>query len=173
MTRMITAKEATRLIAQGAVLIDIREADEHRRERIAGALNCPLSSLGQAPLTSEAVIFHCASGARTQSCVSRLAEFADGRYWSVLEGGLAGWKKAGLPITKSDRAPIELQRQVMIVAGSLVLLGALLATLVWPIFIAIPIFVGGGLLFAGLSGFCGMARILMKAPWNRAEPHGG
>ena len=82
-------------------------------------------------------------------------------------------EKAGLPITKSDRAPIELQRQVMIVAGSLVLLGALLATLVWPIFIAIPIFVGGGLLFAGLSGFCGMARILMKAPWNRAEPHGG
>lgn len=173
MTRMITADEATRLIAQGVVLIDIREADEHRRERIAGALNFPLSSLGAAPLKSEAVIFHCASGARTQSCANRLAEFAEGRSWSVLEGGLAGWKKAGLPVTKSDKAPIELQRQVMIVAGLLVLLGALLSVLVSSSFIAIPMFVGAGLLFAGVSGFCGMARLLMKAPWNRVEPLGG
>ncbi len=173
MTRTISAEEVTRQVAAGAVLIDIREADEHRRERIAGAVNCPLSSLGQAPLTSEAVIFHCASGARTQSSYNRLAEFAEGRDWSILEGGLAGWKKSGLAVAKTDKAPIELQRQVMIVAGSLVLIGTFLAALVSPGFIAIPMFVGAGLLFAGVSGFCGMARLLMNAPWNRVEPLGG
>lgn len=173
MPRMVTPEEATRLISGGAVLIDIREPDEHRRERIPGARNCPLSSLAQAALTSENVIFHCASGARTQSCASRLTEFAEGREWYVLEGGLARWKKSGLPVTKSARAPIELQRQVMIVAGSLVLLGALLSALVSPNFIALPLFVGAGLLFAGLSGFCGMARLLMRAPWNRAGHLGG
>ncbi|MFH0001760.1 thiosulfate sulfurtransferase YgaP, partial [Pseudomonas aeruginosa] len=28
-------------------------------------------------------------------------------------------------------------------------------------------FVGAGLLFAGISGFCGMARLLDKMPWNQ------
>lgn len=62
-------------------------------------------------------------------------------------------------------------RQVQIVAGALVLLGALLAWSVDPAFLALSAAVGGGLAFAGISGSCLMARILGHMPWNR-QPAG-
>ncbi|MGA8903369.1 YgaP-like transmembrane domain [Bradyrhizobium sp.] len=40
-----------------------------------------------------------------------------------------------------------------------------------PWFFIVPGFVGAGLLLAGLTGFCGMARLLMRAPWNRDAFH--
>ena len=58
-------------------------------------------------------------------------------------------------------------RQVQIAAGSLVLLGAVLGAFVAPGFYLLSAFVGGGLLFAGVSGFCGMAQLLALMPWNR------
>lgn len=58
-------------------------------------------------------------------------------------------------------------RQVQIAAGALVLLGVILGYGVAPGFFLISGVVGAGLLFAGISGFCGMARLLMKMPWNR------
>ena len=85
----------------------------------------------------------------------------------ILEGGLDAWKKAGLPVTLDRSQPIDIIRQVQIVAGSLVLSGVVLGALVAPGFYALSGFVGAGLLFAGISGFCGMARLLAVMPWNR------
>jgi len=65
-------------------------------------------------------------------------------------------------------APLELQRQVQIGAGSLAFLGTLLGLTVSPWFLAVPLLVGGGLTIAGVTGFCGMAMLLTRAPWNRA-----
>ena len=84
-----------------------------------------------------------------------------------LEGGLEGWKKAGLPVALDRSQPIDLMRQVQIAAGSMVLTGVVLGALVNPGFYALSGFVGAGLLFAGVSGFCGMARILGAMPWNK------
>jgi hypothetical protein len=72
-----------------------------------------------------------------------------------------------VPVVTDRRLPIELQRQVQIGAGSLVFAGTLLGLLASPWFFAVPALVGAGLMTAGLTGFCGMARILMRAPWNR------
>jgi hypothetical protein len=63
---------------------------------------------------------------------------------------------------------LELQRQVQIGAGSLALVGTLLGFLVSPWFFVVPAFVGAGLITAGVTGFCGMGLLLMRAPWNRA-----
>ena len=86
----------------------------------------------------------------------------------IVEGGLDAWKKAGLPVVTDRRQPLELQRQVQIGAGSLAFGGTLLGLLVSPWFLVVPLFVGGGLILAGVTGFCGMARLLARAPWNRA-----
>jgi rhodanese-related sulfurtransferase len=86
----------------------------------------------------------------------------------MLEGGLDAWKKAGLPVSLDRSKPIDVMRQVQIVAGSLVLAGVLLGVLIAPGFYALSGFVGAGLLFAGVSGFCGMARLLALMPWNRS-----
>jgi rhodanese-related sulfurtransferase len=87
----------------------------------------------------------------------------------VLAGGLDAWKKAGLPVATDRSRPLELQRQVQIGAGSLALLGTLLGLVVSPWFFAVPLFVGAGLLTAGVTGFCGMATLLVHAPWNKAS----
>jgi rhodanese-related sulfurtransferase len=65
------------------------------------------------------------------------------------------------------KAPLPIMRQVQIAAGSLVLLGLVLAVLVSPWFMALSAFVGAGLIVAGISGFCGMANLLLHMPWNR------
>ena len=164
----ISPQAARQLIDRGAVLVDIRELDEHRRERVPGARHEALSRLaaidaGGAP----AVVFHCRSGARTQANAQRLAEAATCDAY-ILEGGLEAWKKAGLPVATDRKQPIEIMRQVQITAGSLVVLGVVLALTVAPAFIALSAFVGAGLTFAGVSGWCGMAKLLALMPWNRA-----
>jgi hypothetical protein len=70
----------------------------------------------------------------------------------------------------ADRtAPLPIMRQVQIAAGSLVLLGVVLAVLVSPWFMALSAFVGAGLIVAGVTGFCGMANLLLHMPWNRSR----
>jgi hypothetical protein len=60
-------------------------------------------------------------------------------------------------------------RQVQITAGSLVALGTALGWFVSPWFLILSGFVGCGLMFAGLSGWCGMAMMLGRMPWNRVK----
>jgi rhodanese-related sulfurtransferase len=85
----------------------------------------------------------------------------------MLEGGIEGWKQAGLPAVLDKSRPIEINRQVMIAAGSLVLIGVLLGAIVRPEFYALSGLIGAGLVFAGVSGFCGMTKLLELMPWNR------
>jgi rhodanese-related sulfurtransferase len=171
--KTVNPQQARQLLNDGGILVDIREADEHARERIAAARHMPLSRLDDADLElhrGKPVIFHCRSGARTQANASRLEALAgDACEAFVVEGGLDAWRKAGLPVVTDRRQPIELQRQVQIVAGGLGFTGVLLGFFVSQWFFIVPGFIGAGLLFAGLSGFCGMARLLMLAPWNRRQ----
>ena len=169
--KTISPTEAQRLIDAGASLIDIRQPDEHARERIAAARNVPLERLSKDSAPGDVLIFHCRSGMRTAQAASTLSRVANGRDCYIVEGGISGWGNAGLPVETVRGAPIEMQRQVMIAAGSLVLLGTLMAMLVAPGWIWLALVVGAGLTFAGLSGFCGMAHVLAMMPWNRRAAH--
>jgi rhodanese-related sulfurtransferase len=155
-----------------AVLVDIREPDEFARSHVRGAQSQPLSTWEKAHLSLDPdaeVIFTCRSGMRTAGACDRLAARVSGDAF-LLDGGLDAWAKAGLPVETNADAPMEIMRQVQIAAGSLVLIGVLLGFLVGPLWFGLSAFVGAGLTFAGLSGFCGMARLLMLAPWNRVKP---
>lgn len=163
------ADVARRIADQKAVLIDVREVDEFARTHIEGALSVPLSQWAAANFKAapnQDVIFTCRSGMRTQTACGQLAARVDGEAY-VLEGGIDGWRRAGLPLQVDAKAPLELMRQVQIAAGSLVLIGVLLGSFVAPAFYGIAAFVGAGLLVAGTTGFCGMARLLAIMPWNR------
>ena len=92
-----------------------------------------------------------------------MSALGQGRECYILEGGLLAWKSVGLPIV-ADRAALDIMRQVQIIAGSLILLGVLAGWLVSPWFYLIDVMVGAGLLTAGLTGFCSMARLLAKMP---------
>lgn len=171
--KTISPNRAAELVRKGAVLIDIREADEHARERIPGARHHALSRIdAETPARAgdEILVFHCRSGARTSGNAAKLAAASRNCETYILEGGLNAWKKAGLPVTLDRSQPIDIIRQVQIVAGSLVLIGVLLGTFVTSEFYALSGFVGAGLLFAGTTGFCGMAHLLALMPWNRRAP---
>lgn len=163
----ISPVEAKRLIDEGAILVDIRGADEHARERIPNAQNRPLGELTKLNGSAAPIIFHCRTGSRTAANAGKLAAAANCEAY-ILDGGIEAWKRAGLPVLVDRSQPIEIMRQVQIAAGSLVLLGMLLGYFVHPTFYLISLFIGGGLLFAGLSGWCGMAKLLALMPWNKS-----
>lgn len=160
----ITPAKAKVLLDEGARLIDIRDTDEHRRQSIPGAANMPLASLE--PVSGHpAVIWHCRSGMRTAANSAQLAAMSACPGY-VLEGGIDGWRAAGLPVKTDAKAPLEIMRQVQIVAGLLILAGVILSLTVAQGFVLLSGFVGAGLLMAGVTGWCGMARLLSAMPWN-------
>ena len=154
-------------IDAGARLIDIRGADEHARERIPGAVNLPLDRIGDLPCDGRAVVFHCKSGMRTAANAAPLAAAASGAPAFILAGGIDAWRGAGQAIIADRSQPLEIMRQVQITAGALVLTGVLLGLTVTPGFFGLSAFVGAGLMFAGMTGWCGMANMLRIMPWNR------
>ena len=167
---VVEPQEAERLIASGAQLIDVRDADEHARERIADAASHPLAQIEQFAPYAGSVIFHCKTGMRTQNNAARLAAAAGGLPCYVLAGGLDAWHSSGRPTIVDKHQPLEIMRQVQMVAGGLVLLGVVLGFLVSPLLFGLSAFVGAGLIMAGATGWCGMATLLRHLPWNRLAP---
>jgi rhodanese-related sulfurtransferase len=151
-------------------IIDVREYPEFAAGRIPGAMLRPLSGLpaGAEGLDrAQPVVLVCRTGRRAAMAAGRL-EAAGWRQVEVLEGGTTAWAGAGLGLERDRNAPWSLERQVRIAAGALVLAGAGLAVFVHSAFIGLSAFVGAGLIFAGVTDWCGMGLLLAKLPWNRA-----
>lgn len=167
----LNAQQAQEKISRGALLVDVRSPAEYAIEHIEGALSLPLDTLNAAQLPKqESLIFTCLSGMRTKNHAEALAALAaEGQEAFILEGGLNAWKQAQLPTVKKSGFALDIMRQVQIAAGSLILLGLVLSATLAPGFIYLSAAVGAGLLFAGLSGWCGMARLLARMPWNRVK----
>lgn len=165
----LSPRQAAQFLAQGAILIDIRSAAEYTRKHIEGAQSLPIGQLSHQQLPADAVvIFSCLSGMRTRQNARKLQDCSGHCTQAyLLEGGINAWQKAGLPVHTQASASLDIMRQVQLAAGFLVLLGVLLGTTASPWFYGLSAFVGAGLMFAGLTGFCGMAKLLAIMPWNR------
>lgn len=177
----ITPRDLAARLARGEVaLIDVREPDEHARERIIGARPLPLSRFNPAQAASfaqagQSVAFHCRGGKRSLDACRLAAALAD-RGIPVLNmtGGIEAWKRDGLPVETDARVSrISVMRQVQLVIGASVLAGCALTWFVDARFVAIPAFFGAGLVFAGASGTCALASLIGAMPWNRAATRGG
>ena len=155
-------------------LIDVRTPVEYREVHVEIARNVPLNQLDVGALmqarnnpTHEPLYVICRTGSRGQQACE---QFLKAGYSNVVnvEGGTMACVEAGLPVVRGKRA-ISLERQVRIVAGSLVLLGAVLGWFVHPAFIGLSAFIGAGLVFAGITDTCGMGMILARMPWNQCK----
>ncbi|MFN9622376.1 MAG: rhodanese-like domain-containing protein [Cyanobacteriota bacterium] len=160
---------AMRLAKHKATVIDVREPMEYASGHIVGSLNVPLGQLTDATLPQAPLVLVCQSGNRSAKGMELLLRRGHPHPLADLEGGFPSWEQAGLPVHKPKGAPLPLMRQVQIAAGSLVLAGLILSQVVAPGWILLTWFVGVGLVFAGVSGFCGMARLLAVMPWNQAR----
>jgi rhodanese-related sulfurtransferase len=160
-----------REIPVGATVIDVREYVEFAAGHIVGAKLAPLAEIGKAapawPREQELVLV-CKGGVRAERARQRLAAMGFAGL-SVLEGGMDRWQAEGRPIITEIRQPWSMERQVRIVAGTLVLVTLTLALTTSKLWLMGTAFVGAGLAFAGVSNICMMASLLGKLPWNRAR----
>lgn len=163
----VSPQAAYDALRQGKVeIVDVRSPGEFDAVHADGARLVPLDQLDPVALKSgRPVYLICKSGGRAakawQACLdAKVVEVA------CVEGGTDAWVAAGLPVVRG-RGVISLERQVRIAAGTLVFLGAVLAWFVHRYFLALPAFVGAGLVFAGLTDTCGMGMLLARMPWNR------
>jgi rhodanese-related sulfurtransferase len=172
MSDMIDAKTAHELLTRGeAVLIDVRTPDEFQAEHILYAMSLPLSRLkselaGLKIADGQAVIFHCQKGGRGGQACSLAADMDNVSPVYNMTGGLNDWKSKGLPIVGGETT-MSIFRQVQMIVGGLILAliaigftGAMFAFALAGVFAA-------ALMIAGVTGWCGLAMLLHKMPWNR------
>ena len=172
-TETITPQTAAEWIRTGkAVLIDVREPDEFRAEHIALAVSMPLSSVSgllDGLPDDRPVIFQCQKGGRGAAACDIASTGRGNRPVYNLAGGIEAWKGAGLPVAGGGSAAstgIPIFRQVQIVVGTLVLLATLAGFAGYPAGFAVAGLAGTMLAIAGLSGWCGLAMLLQRMPWN-------
>jgi len=171
--RTINAHQARQWLAEGeAVLIDVREPDEYRAAHIPYALSLPLgtlpAALDGAPLPANArIITQCLKGGRGAQACATLSGHGIANDIYNLEGGITAWTEAGLPVVRAGSGGVSIFRQVQMIVGLLVLAAVLAGMSGFPAGIYIAGFFGLMLAIAGFSGWCGMALLLQRMPWNR------
>lgn len=152
-----------------ATLLDVRTPVEFAEVHVPEARSIPLDELNPGSLQlqkNEPVYLLCRSGQRAAKAAEKFSREGFSQL-IIVEGGTLAWIDANLPVTRGATKVISLERQVRIAAGSLVFIGVLLGWFVSRWFFLLSGFVGAGLVFAGITDFCGMGLLLAKMPWNK------
>jgi len=167
----ITADELRALLAEEPVaLLDVRSPAEYETAHIPGAIRVGLDELRSdtatvASLLPDHAVVICRSGARAEQACQALA--ADGRHdVRLLDGGVLAWERAGGQLQRG-RERWDLERQVRLVAGGLVVAGVA-GSLLWAPALVLAGGVGAGLALAATTNTCAMGMLLAKLPYNRA-----
>lgn len=154
-----------------AVVVDVREPAEHAAEKIDGAKLLPLGTVNKNALpqvNGKKLVIHCRSGKRSASaCEKLLAEDPSLEVYN-LEGGISAWGTAGHHIVSSGKFFLPLDRQVQLTIGLILITGSVLGYLFSPAWFLLTGLIGTGLTIAGLTGFCGLAMVMAKMPWNQS-----
>ncbi len=154
-----------------AVLVDVREPAEYAAQHISGSVLVPLGEVSVEKIPNyqgKKLVLHCKAGSRSMSACSTLKKALPDEVFYSLEGGINAWASAGLPVKGSGKSVFSIDRQVQVTIGVALIVFSLLAWFINPLFILGTGFFGLGLSFAGLTGFCGLARLMAKAPWNKS-----
>lgn len=172
----INATDALKMLQSGeAVLIDVRNPEEFRDEHIAYALSVPLDIIetGFGALNippDRTILFHCLKGARGQMACERVNGLGTCQNEiKNIEGGINAWKDAGLPVIaeRIKKTSLSVFRQVQMIVGILIALCIALGFAGLTLGFIIAGFFGAALFIAGLTGWCGLAMLLQRMPWNR------
>lgn len=149
-------------------IIDVRSLSEFESGHIPGAIHIPMETI-QSRMEDldlhRPTVLVCHSGNRAEITCQQVQDRFDNV--RVLEGGTASWCSAGNKVVKTTASGKSLMHQALIGAGIVNATGVLLALFAHPGWIGLSAFVSVGLIVAGSTGFCLMAMILSKMPWNR------
>ena len=159
-------------------VIDVRSPAEYSSVHIRGSYNVPLPLLAEhgeefASRLPGQVVLICQSGNRARQAGERLeAVGVNPDSVTVLDGGIASYEAAGGEVLRGKGA-WAMDRQVRMVAGSLVLAGVTASKVLSPKFAYLAGAIGAGLTYSAASNSCAMAAGLAKMPWNRSADEPG
>lgn len=157
------------------IIVDVRGKDEFTVEHIQDSVDLPLDFIESREarvaklLKGKRVLLMCRSGRRAELAKNILEPHTEIDSLSIFPGGILEYKKQfpnEIISGENTKNKLPIMRQVQLTAGILILLWMLGSLFVASWMIWIAVFVGAGLSFAGITGFCGMATLLSKAPWN-------
>lgn len=170
--RRVDAATLERLLSEDTDIrvLDVRTPAEFGSAHIPGAYNVPLDTLAEhaAELerhVTEPIMLVCRSGTRASQACDKLATTGMANL-HILDGGMQSWDDGRRPVRRG-RQRWDLERQVRLVAGSLVLAG-IAGSLFVPSLKYLSGFVGAGLTVAALTNTCAMGMALSKLPYNRS-----
>jgi glyoxylase-like metal-dependent hydrolase (beta-lactamase superfamily II)/rhodanese-related sulfurtransferase len=169
--KMISPAQASALSIKDPQLkfLDVRSALEFSQAHIKDAINLPIDMLAnkvnELSQAKQSYVVLCRTGNRSPMAADMLIQSGIPGVM-VMDGGIVAWQKARLPVVKGEGG-VSLERQVRMIAGSIILLGILLSWLVHPGLIGISLFISCGLIYAGLTDNCLMGMLLMKLPYNK------
>ncbi len=150
-------------------ILDVRTPGEFASGHIPGSYNVPLDTFGEhgAELAAleHPIVLVCQSGARASDACEHLTALG-GTGLQVLDGGLSSWVAAGGTPSAPSAGVWAMDRQVRLVAGSLVVAGVL-AGAIAPKARLLAGAVGAGLAYSAVSNTCAMANVLGRLPHNR------
>ena len=154
-----------------ARILDVRSGGEFETVHIPGSYNVPLDTLREhvrdLASVEHPVVLVCQTGGRAAQSHENLTE-AGKETLHILDGGIAAWEASGGDVVRGDISRWAMDRQVRLVAGSLVLAGVV-ASLAVPGAKWIAGGVGAGLTYSAVSNTCAMAAVLGKLPYNRTD----
>lgn len=173
MSYNITPQQAYEWLKNGeAVLIDVREPEEFMDRHISYAQSLPLSCLSDSIADihfphDRKVIMQCLAGRRGETACGVLSGRNLANEIFNIEGGISAWESAGFPVIGVKQPKFSIFRQVQMIVGSLIL--ALIILGLWGVTLALVLagVFAGALMFAGITGWCGLAMLLQRMPWNR------
>ncbi len=173
LTPALTVDEARRLMQRPTTLVvDVRTPGEFATGHLRGAVNIPADDVGPhlrriVAAAGGTLLVVCQSGGRARRAAGLLGE-GGVRDLAVLEGGMGSWLAAGGEVDRpAEDGRWTLERQIRLVAGSIVFV-AILLSMLWPWTTWIAGFIGAGMTFAALTNTCLMGALLAKLPYNRA-----
>lgn len=159
-------------IASGSnvVVLDVRSAAEFESRHILGSYNVPLPLLAEhaeelASKLDTKVVLVCQSGVRATEAKTNLASVGFGNA-HVLAGGVPAYKQAGGRTVEGSKR-WDLERQVRMTAGSLVIAGLAGGRFLSPQIRTVAGVIGAGLTFSAVTNTCAMGKALAKMPWNK------
>ena len=150
-------------------VLDVRTPGEFETAHIAGAYNVPLDLLQEhrdeiIKHLDEDVVLVCRSGQRAAQAEETLRNSGLSNV-HILDGGITAWETKGFAVNRGAQR-WDLERQVRLVAGSIVLT-SILGSIAAPELKWLAAAIGGGLTFASVTNTCAMGMALSKLPYNR------
>jgi rhodanese-related sulfurtransferase len=167
----ITAQELYKLAKkEKVIIIDVREKIEHKACSIKKSINIPLAKINANDKLfnkrNSKIVIHCEAGNRSEIACAKLKNNCNAEIYNLI-GGISEWQNNNYALNKT-RNIFSITRQVQLTISLLSLTGLILYYITAAkIFLLIPSIMALGLLNAAITGWCGLAKLLMKMPWNK------